>query len=249
MNEVPNLVRDRPRLDEVVRLGSVTRVPATDVEDVVIRSLNEHVRSQSGVPASTITDRCAIAELVDRIDVHRDRLAVQLRSWENRETTNSSDEIEPTGDRLLSIPWQKPPYKKFRQILLPHGSSRKELRPERSERRLRLVGAIARGRRWLDELISGSVTNAEQIALRERCSVRQCQHDHFARLSCSQAGPRCRGGPSASRHQHRAAARCSSGMESTVRSAWVESATIVRPANTAFVSRFPVTPPLARRLL
>ena len=53
-----------------------------------------------------------------------------------------------------------------------------------------------------------------------------CQHDHLARLSCSQAGPRRRGRPPASRHQHRAAARCSSGMEAAVRSTWVESATI-----------------------
>jgi hypothetical protein len=35
-----------------------------------------------------------------------------------------------------------------------------------------LVSAIARGRRWLDEIISGSIASAEQIALRERCSVR-----------------------------------------------------------------------------
>ena len=55
---------------------------------------------------------------------------------------------------------------------MPHGSSRKEVRPERPERRLRLVSAIARGRRWLDDIISGSVINAEQIALREQCSVR-----------------------------------------------------------------------------
>jgi len=55
---------------------------------------------------------------------------------------------------------------------LPRGSSRSEVRPERPERRLRLVSAIARGRRWLDEMISGSVTDAEQIASREQCSVR-----------------------------------------------------------------------------
>jgi site-specific DNA recombinase len=79
------------------------------------------------------------------------------------------DDSEPTDDRLLSLPWQKPPSKRFRQILLPYGSSRNEVRPER---RLRLVSAIARGRRWLDEMISGSVTDAEQIALRERCSIR-----------------------------------------------------------------------------
>ena len=49
---------------------------------------------------------------------------------------------------------------------------RKEVRPGRPERRLRLVDAIAQGRRWLDEIISGSVTDTQQIALRERCSVR-----------------------------------------------------------------------------
>jgi len=64
-----------------------------------------------------------------------------------------------------------------------------------------------------------------------------CQHDHLARLSCSQAGPRCRGGPPASRHQHRATARCSGGMESAVRSAWVESATIAHAQKTGRCQR------------
>ena len=37
----------------------------------------------------------------------------------------------------------------------------------------RLVSAIARGRRWLDEIVSGSVTDVQQIATRQKCSVRQ----------------------------------------------------------------------------
>jgi site-specific DNA recombinase len=152
---------------KTAKVGSVTRVPATDIEKVVVKSVNEHLRSQSGTPA--IAGHGAIAEVIDRIDVYEDRLAVRLRS---RKSPGTTDDIEPTDDRLLSIPWQKPPSKRFRQILLPHGSSRKDLRPERPERRLRLVSAIARGRRWLNEIVSGSVTAAEQIALRERCSVR-----------------------------------------------------------------------------
>ena len=119
-----------------------------------------------------ITGHSAIAELIARIDVHKDRLAVRLRSRENPQTIKPADDIEPTDDRVLYIPWQKPPSKRFRQILLPHGVSRNEIRPERPERRLRLVSAIARGRGWLEEIISGSVTEAEQIALREQCSVR-----------------------------------------------------------------------------
>jgi site-specific DNA recombinase len=157
---------------KTAKVGSVTRVPATDIEEVVVKSLNVHLSSERGMPASAITNHSAIAEVIDRIDVYRDRLAVRLRSRESSGTIKPPDDIEPTGDRLLSIPWQKPPPKRFRQILLPHGSSRNEVRPERPERRLRLVSAIARGRRWLDEMISGSVTDAEQIALRERCSVR-----------------------------------------------------------------------------
>jgi len=52
-------------------------------------------------------------------------------------------------------------------------TTRETTRPERAERRARLVGAIARGRRWLDEIVKGSVTDAEQLAKRERCTVRQ----------------------------------------------------------------------------
>jgi site-specific DNA recombinase len=153
-------------------VGLITRVPAADIEDVVLKSLNEHLTSQNGMPTAATTGHVAIAELIERIDVHRDRLAVRLRSRENPGTIDLNDHNGQPGDCLLSIPWQKPPSKRFRQILLPHGSSRNDIRPERPERRLRLVSAIARGRHWLDELISGSVTDAEQIATRERCSVR-----------------------------------------------------------------------------
>jgi site-specific DNA recombinase len=138
------------------------------------REVPPHLRSQSGVQASAIAGHSAIAEVIDRIDVHKDRLVVRLRSRESPGTTKHTDDVEePADDCPLSIPWQKPPSKRFRQILLPHGFSRKEVRPERPERRLRLVGAIARGRRWLDEIVSGSVTSAEQIALRERCVNRR----------------------------------------------------------------------------
>jgi site-specific DNA recombinase len=154
------------------KVGSVTRVPATDIEDIVVKSLNAHRRSQTGAPPAAVTDHSAIAEMIDRVDVLKDRLALRLRSRENSGPNKLADDVEATDNCLLSIPWQKPPSKRFREILLPHGSSRQEIRPERAERRRRLVSAIARGRLWLDEMISGSITDVEQIALREQCSVR-----------------------------------------------------------------------------
>jgi hypothetical protein len=46
-------------------------------------------------------------------------------------------------------------------------------RPIRSETRATLVAAIARGRRWLDELTTDSSVTTESIAQRENCSIRK----------------------------------------------------------------------------
>ena len=46
-------------------------------------------------------------------------------------------------------------------------------RPIRSENRALLVASIARGRRWLNELLADANTTAERIAAREGCSMRK----------------------------------------------------------------------------
>jgi hypothetical protein len=53
---------------KTAKVGSVTRVPATDIEEVVVKSLNVHLNSERGMPASAITNHSAIAEVIDRID-------------------------------------------------------------------------------------------------------------------------------------------------------------------------------------
>ena len=58
-------------------------------------------------------------------------------------------------------------------ILLPYNASRSEVRPERFERRARLVSTIARGRQWLDDIVSGRVTTIAELCAREKCSARQ----------------------------------------------------------------------------
>jgi site-specific DNA recombinase len=151
-------------------VGSVSRVSATDIEDIVVKSLNEHLIAQKERPASSLslaTGNKAVLEQVARIDVYEDRLVVRLKSADDEEPSNTAN------DNSFSILWQKPPSRKSRQILVPHGISKTEVRPTRIERRARLVSAIARGRRWLDEIVSGSVTDVQQIAARQKCSVRQ----------------------------------------------------------------------------
>jgi site-specific DNA recombinase len=155
---------------KITPLGSVSRIPATEIEDIVIKSINAHLIARRERPASVaanVGDRNLVMERSARIDVHEDRLVIRLKSADGEEASDAADK------NLISIPWQKPPSRKSRQILVPHGVPKSDVRPTRIERRARLVSAIARGRRWLDEIVSGSVTDVQQIAARQKCSTRQ----------------------------------------------------------------------------
>jgi site-specific DNA recombinase len=118
-------------------------------------------KSQTDCQKSIAFDHAKLTSLVSQIEVQKNRLLVSLKP--------SDQSADPD---IISVPWQKPPFKRFRDILLPHGTLRNNIRRERPERRARLVNAIARGRSWLHEIVSGSVTSAEQLAKRERCTVR-----------------------------------------------------------------------------
>ena len=63
--------------------------------------------------------------------------------------------------------------KRRRDIIAPACVSHHDRRPIRAETRATLVASIARGRRWLDEIVAGTVTNVEQIAARDKCSIGQ----------------------------------------------------------------------------
>src|SRR5258706_15820166 len=126
--------------------GSVSRVPAADIEDTVARSLKEHLAAKQNGPtlsALPLGNPSIFAELIAGIVVHKDRLVVRFKSDQTDEASDCPDA------QLLTIPWQKPPSKRSRRILRPHNASRSEVRPEQFERRARLVSAIARGRQWL----------------------------------------------------------------------------------------------------
>jgi len=60
-----------------------------------------------------------------------------------------------------------------REVRVPEAGPPQDARPIRSENRAILVASIARGRRWLDELIADPTANTESIAGREDCSVRK----------------------------------------------------------------------------
>ena len=65
----------------------------------------------------------------------------------------------------------KRPTPEFKEILLPGAIERHRIRPIKFERRAALLKSIARGRAWLDDIVSGS-TKVEDIAARQKCSIR-----------------------------------------------------------------------------
>src|SRR5437868_11931480 len=78
---------------KTVSVGSVSRIPAADIEDIIVRSVNEHLLAQPDQPASSSAhadDRGGmIAEQVVRIDVYEDRLIVRFKSAGTGEESHS----------------------------------------------------------------------------------------------------------------------------------------------------------------
>jgi hypothetical protein len=126
----------------------VRRVPATEVEALVACAVREHL----GDPTER-EDRDLIRNHVVRVEVHADQLAIELKA----EKAPSDPPNAVDHDRLvLRVPWKKTPMKRRRDIIAPTCVSPHHRRPIRAETRATLVASIARGRRWLDEIVAGT---------------------------------------------------------------------------------------------
>jgi DNA invertase Pin-like site-specific DNA recombinase len=142
--------------------GTINRIPAADVEASIIKAVRSH-----SVEDSDLDDRKLINERVIRIEVQAHKLVVELAR------ARAAGSRKGTRRDVIEIPWSKPPSKQRREILIPQSQTSENVRPIRSENRATLVTAIARGRRWLDELIANPATNPDGIAKREGCTARQ----------------------------------------------------------------------------
>ena len=142
--------------------GSVPRVPAGEIEQMVVSSTRKRFDL-----AASLDERAIVKSHVARVEVQPSRLALKLVG------STGTNRAELCEDAPLYIPWRKPPSKRRREILLPESTSASHVRPIRSETRATLVASIARGRRWLNELVTDPAANAESIAKREGCSPRK----------------------------------------------------------------------------
>jgi site-specific DNA recombinase len=153
---------------------------------LIISAIRKHLAEESNNKAEvqrslSLNDKDLISTHIARVDIKPDHLAVQLFVKPDQQGGKRDQPLSRKGGardhanpNIMVVPWRKMPSKRPREIILPAGtSSHLESRPIRAETRVRLVKAIAKGRRWLDELMAGTATNVEQIARTENCTIRQ----------------------------------------------------------------------------
>jgi site-specific DNA recombinase len=178
------LIQGQPEL-----VGSVTRVPAAEIESLVSAAVGQQFAGEAGAAVREL-----VRNHVARVDVTATAITVTVDSIPRRSADQPLDLALPEGhgehdDRdpgpadtndqpgtaeqvVLSIPWTKRRAKRYREILMSNPGQRCDLRPIRADTRKKLVRAIARGRQWLLEIQSGAVGTVQDIAARENCSKR-----------------------------------------------------------------------------
>ncbi|MGE3149407.1 MAG: recombinase family protein [Pseudorhodoplanes sp.] len=140
------------------RSGSVHRVPAQEIETAVIRVVRDSIKA-----GADLSDQEFVQAHIKRVELGAEELIIQITDAADRDIATKS----------IRVPWHKTNGPRRRELLPSAETSAHRTRPIRSETRATLVAAIARGRRYLDELISDPTASAETIAKREGVSARK----------------------------------------------------------------------------
>jgi len=144
------------------RVGTVGRVPATEIEALVVKSLWDHLNQK----ADDQDDVSVIHNHVTRVEVQPNQLVIELS---NAKVLDPKQKRSAGASRCHGTRHHRPDAARF-SFPTPWLQA---VRPIRSENRALLVASIARGRRWLDEVVADPNATVEIIAAREGCSVRK----------------------------------------------------------------------------
>ena len=158
--------------------GSLRRVAAEAVERTVLDAIGglppmTQFELRPGPPSGELLRPARDAdapEPAERIATNVDRITLGFQSIEIRLLEDSD-----LPSKLIAIPWSPQAFRRKREVIQPSSESASGARPIRAEARRKLLSAIAKGRRWLDEMISGKVEGIETIAIREGVSERSAR--------------------------------------------------------------------------
>lgn len=138
------------------------RVAADQVENKVLTTLRSQPDITVPSDAISVENRVAIRRLIERVVLGKSKLTLTLAAAASESHSQST----------LEIPWERKPGRPKREVVLPKLDPKADGRPIRSETRATLLRALALGRLWLNELVTGKVPDTDAIAEREERSKR-----------------------------------------------------------------------------
>ena len=149
--------------------GSITRVPAPEIETLVLDGVRKHLSSTGEAEYPTaITDRNLIERHVDSVIVKPQALEVRLVA--TSEVSAQTD--EPSGNEpaprqppttTITLAWMAPSFAAVKGVI--HAPSAKPAM--KFESRDALLTAIAKARDWIDDIRLGRIAAFAEIARRE----------------------------------------------------------------------------------
>ena len=145
------------------RAGSIRRVPAAEIEALVVKSVREHLK-----PSIPIDDRSLINTHVARVEVQPEQLVIQLAQAPKSQSQERQQGATPSVSRGTRHPRRAAVRFLCLTASSPNRLARSVRRPAPPwSHRSRADGAGS------TSLSSDAKASVESIAKRERCSVRQ----------------------------------------------------------------------------
>jgi site-specific DNA recombinase len=150
-------------------VGSVARVPAPDIEGIVLQTLHDQLgRGEARDRTGECSSRELIERHVDRVIIKAAAIEVRLRPHDPAYETNGDigqtehSESDTSAFISLEIPWR--PAKRSAKGVLHAPSARAAMAPDTRDA---LLTAIAKAKQWVAELADSEVTSFAEIAERE----------------------------------------------------------------------------------
>ncbi len=146
--------------------GDVARVPAPEIEALVLDGVRKYVASGEAEPA--MTDRDLIERYVEQVSIKSQAVEVRFvppsEVTAQTEAVSSNDTAHPgQPPTTITLPWAAPSFAAVKGIVYVP-SAKSTMKPEARDA---LLTAIAKARSWIDQIRLGRLASFSEIAERE----------------------------------------------------------------------------------
>jgi site-specific DNA recombinase len=152
--------------------GSVSRVPAAEIEALVVAALRNHLNASGAGEQLPDDDRDLVERHLDRVTLIPNHAELRVRqiveAAQAHDAANNSSGPPIGSVTTIAVPWTSPVPAAVKGIVhVPAHNT-----PIKASRRETLLIAIAKARQWMNDLAHGRAANFAVIARRERKAER-----------------------------------------------------------------------------